>query len=661
MQRMSNKYPLAWALKKLGNICSLLKTKHPPTIDMAVEEVDLARDCVGIEEARKHLQPSENQASSHDRYGSRGSGSGSGLVSHKTAFCEPTPPRCGTIGCPLSCDLVSKFRTMDGTCNNAFETTWGATFTPHRRLLPPKYEDDISEPRGGKDGKNLPNVRQISRELHSDVNFESSFASLMTMQMGQFLDHDITFTPHTSPTCCVSNPLKECFTIDVSNDPFYSAQGRKCLEFHRSEPCGNSITGRREQFNDITAFVDASQVYGTNPQIISALRTFSKGLLKVYSTQNGDFLPKNTLPQFFQGAFMAGDIRVDEQPGLAALHNLFVREHNRIAKFVSYWTGYNDEKIYQITRRIVIAELQQVVYGEYLPVLLGEKQMNEFKLNVFEDSVYDVGVDPTITNSFATAAFRFGHSMVQGVVKLINSITGNTDSYILQDHFFDGPNDVFVNDYEDLLTGLTRQPAQNRDRFIVRDLTDFLFKEDGASFEKQYGTFSGQDLASLNLQRGRDHGIPGYDEFRCLCGLKRIGELSEHTPPAEITETNWKVIAALYKNAEDIDLFAGAMAEEPAAPDAVLGPTLSCIIGEQFHRLRFGDRFFFTHLSQVESGCNDDALAFVGNGLRKLEREIIRKRRLRDIICDNTNIKQIQINAFKLPSYSYDHLLLNTD
>ncbi|CAG0907558.1 unnamed protein product [Cyprideis torosa] len=179
---------------------------------------------------------------------------------------------------------------------------------------------------------------------------------------------------------------------------------------------------------------------------------------------------------------------------------------------------------------------------------------------------------------------------------------------------------------------------------MVRDLTDFLFKEDGASF--------GQDLASLNLQRGRDQSIPGYDEFRCLCGIERIGELSERTPPAEITETNWKVIAALYNNTEDIDLFAGAMAEEPAAPDAVLGPTLSCIIGDQFHRLRFGDRFFFTHLSQGESDCNDDALAFVGNGLRKLERELIRKRRLRDIMCDNTNITQIQTNAFNLPSSS---------
>ena len=81
---------------------------------------------------------------------------------------------------------------------------------------------------------------------------------------------------------------------------------------------------------------------------------------------------------------------------------------------------FQDEILYQEARRIVSAEMQNIVYGEYLPTILGVDYMQEYDLVVAEESLYDSSVDPTIFNSFATSAFRFGHSMVNGMFKLIS-------------------------------------------------------------------------------------------------------------------------------------------------------------------------------------------------------------------------------------------------
>ena len=100
---------------------------------------------------------------------------------------------------------------------------------------------------------------------------------------------------------------------------------------------------------------------------------------------------------------MAGDRRAIENPGLASLHTLFLREHNRIASEMnSFEPSWDDEKIFQETRRIVVAELQNIVYNEYLPLVLGENTVPHHV-----ESHYDETVDPSIDNVFATAAYRY--------------------------------------------------------------------------------------------------------------------------------------------------------------------------------------------------------------------------------------------------------------
>jgi len=77
--------------------------------------------------------------------------------------------------------------------------------------------------------------------------------------------------------------------------------------------------------------------------------------------------------------------------------------------------------------------MQNIVYGEFLPTILGVDVMKRYDLIVEETSEYDPDVDPTIVNGFASAAFRFGHSMVNGMFKLVSQrrSSDNKDVYWL--------------------------------------------------------------------------------------------------------------------------------------------------------------------------------------------------------------------------------------
>ena len=190
----------------------------------------------------------------------------------------------------------------------------------------------------------------------------------MVMQFGQFLDHDVAETPqHEEENCCSKGKSTECFPIPVSeNDYFYSPRNVKCLEFARSIAFCEENGRAKQQLNALTHFVDASTVYGSEEEIANDLRSFDNGKLKVGKN--------NLLPKDETGLDMAGDHRVSEMPGLASMHTLFLREHNRICNMIqSKYPYWNDEKIYQNARRILIAEYQNVVYGEFLPAILGSQ------------------------------------------------------------------------------------------------------------------------------------------------------------------------------------------------------------------------------------------------------------------------------------------------
>ena len=132
-------------------------------------------------------------------------------------------------------------------------------------------------------------------------------------------------------------------------------------------------------------------------------------------------------------------MRVNEQLNLIVMHTLWMREHNRIAKFLGAENPkWDDETIFQETRRIVIAEYQHIIYKEWLPIILGSSYMTKFGLwpmtRGYSSNYLDT-FEPSVTNEFATAAFRFGHSLLKPTFKRMDDRYSNRVILILF-HFF---------------------------------------------------------------------------------------------------------------------------------------------------------------------------------------------------------------------------------
>ena len=297
-----------------------------------------------------------------------------------------------------------KYRTISGLCNNLQNPTWGASLTSFRRLLKPIYENGFSSPVGWNKsmlyyGYPKPSSRLISTTLISTdkTTFDNEITH-MVMQWGQFLDHDLD---HAIPSvsseswdgidCKKScNFAAPCYPIEVpKNDA--RVQNRRCIDFFRSSAiCGSGMTSVffneiqvREQINQLTAFIDGSQVYGFSDELSSNLRDGTgkmreglrfrnkKGLLPFANGNYGMDCRRNYTESDVD-CFLAGDIRVNEQIGLTAMHTLWMREHNqivdRLQQINPHWPG---EFLFQEARKIIGAEMQHITYTHWLPLIVG--------------------------------------------------------------------------------------------------------------------------------------------------------------------------------------------------------------------------------------------------------------------------------------------------
>ena len=176
----------------------------------------------------------------------------------------------------------------------------------------------------------------------------------------------------------------------------------------------------------------------------------------------------NLLPTDAGGFFLAGDVRANENPELTSLQTLFVREHNRVATQIAAANPtFNDEQIYQKARAWVIAELEAITYNEWLPTLLGSP------LSPYTG--YNPNVNPGISNEFATAGFRFGHSLVGADIEFLdNNGAEIADGLSFADAFFN-PGAVKANGIDPLLKYLSSDPSQELEaRFPWRPPTPAL-------------------------------------------------------------------------------------------------------------------------------------------------------------------------------------------
>ena len=109
-----------------------------------------------------------------------------------------------------------------------------------------------------------------------------------------------------------------------------------------------------------------------------------------------------------------------------------------------------------------------------------------------------------------------------------------------------------------------------------------------------------------------------------------------------------------YRHVDDVDLFVGGILERPL-PGALMGPTFTCIIGDQFSRARKGDRFIYDHgpapysfsRRKMKTQYSFESwryklLSFLAEQLKQ-----IRKASFARILCDNgDDIRSIQPFVF---------------
>ena len=515
---------------------------------------------------------------------------------------------------------MTEFRAINGAENNLKNPQLGSEDTNLTRLFRVFYEDSVNAPRvTGPTGNTLPNPRTISNAVVAQEMLVTNYlnATDWLWQWGQFIDHDLTLN-EGSPE---SSPPEDFIPIAVpQNDPHdpFVQDGVTQLPFIRSvaaKGTGADSDNPRQQTNQITHFIDASSVYGSTPEVAQALRDPNGGgrLLTQTKLLNGtaeELLPfqseadapaANPVGLPAHETFVAGDVRVNEQPGLTGVHTLFAREHNRIAGAIEARLAAGDAEIvakfnesglseddfiYESARKVVGARIQIITYNEFLPLLVGSQYtpVNDVLgggFGIAPFTGYQPNVDPSVSNEFANAAYRLGHTLLSPeIVRLEqNGLSGTFlgDAFFNSNQIYDPKNDKGLG-VNSLYSGMGLHVAQEYDNQIVDGLRNFLFDE----------ARGGLDLASVNIARGREVGLPTLNEARQLLGLEPYSSFEQISSTPGVAER----LASVYESVDDVDLWLGGISEDHVN-GGLLGETFNLIVSDQFQRTRDGDRFFY--------------------------------------------------------------------
>ncbi|GAB3411229.1 hypothetical protein GCM10027569_27680 [Flindersiella endophytica] len=596
-------------------------------------------------------------------------------------------------------------QSLDGRGNNVRHPEWGATGTPYSRVARPNYADGIAEQVAG------PDTRYVSNRLFNDIDqnvFSERGVTQWGFTWGQFIDHTIGLRQESTekaPIAFDNNDPLEKFTNTLGG-----------IAFTRSAAApGTGVTTPRQQVNTVNSYVDAEAVYGATGQRLEWLR---EGPVDGDLSNNGAhlLLPENYLPRrdsrddaqtapqmALDGrllgqpgrATVAGDTRANENIALTATQTLFAREHNRIVDLLP--DSLTEEQKFQIARRVVIAEQQYITYTEFLPAM--GVQLPRYR-------GYNPNVNANLSNEFATVGYR-GHSQIHGELEAEADAGRYSDDTVealekqgvevetsedgedveltvpLNVAFFN-PDLVNAIELGPLLQGIGSESEYQNDEQIDNQLRSVLFQVpvsgnpgclDGPSLPE---CFQGVvDLGAIDVERGRDHGMPSYNDLRRAYGLspKRsftavTGEATDRFPsdpelraggeiddpssldnlllmdvngesiPPDSDEAATSVIhtqrrttlaarlKAMYGSVDKLDAFVGMVAERHRGPSD-LGELQRAIWTRQFGALRDGDRFYYE---------NDPGLRLI-----RSRYGIDFRNNLGDVIASNTDIPRDEL------------------
>ncbi|KAJ8407723.1 hypothetical protein AAFF_G00267670 [Aldrovandia affinis] len=534
--------------------------------------------------------------------------------------------------------ITWEVQRFDGWYNNLAYHSRGAAGSSLMRLLPARYSDGVYQPLGEPQ---LPNAREVSNAaMRGSSGWPSTRnQTVLSVFFGYHVVFEVVDSRH--PGC----PPEFMQIVVPKGDPIFdpNATGTILLPFQRSQwdkDTSQSPNNPRTQVNHVTAWIDGSSIYGCSSSWCDALRSFSGGRL---ARAPGVNFPRRTDSQYFmwnsmdpstgqhgpRGLYEFGNARGNENVFTVAEGIIWFRYHNHLAsKLLGQHPSWSDEELFQNARKRVVATFQNIVLYQWLPGYLGNKTVPSYP-------GYQKYVDPGISPEFQAAAMRFGSTTVPPGVymrnrtchyrRIINTDGSTSPAMRVCNSFWNrkNPNLQTDQDVDDLVMGMASQIAEREDNIIVEDLRDYM-----------YGPlrFSRSDLVALTIQRGRDAGLPSYNQARAAFNLKPVNTWEEINPQLNAASPQlFRDLAALYDNdISKLELFPGGLLESWGAP----GPLFSAIIFDQFQRIRNGDRFWFENKQ---------------NGLFTVEEiEEIRNTTFHDVLIAATSAEpgDIQKNVF---------------
>jgi peroxidase len=476
--------------------------------------------------------------------------------------------------------LLREFRPIGGSGNNIANPSLDVLpGTPEIALAPLNFAP------GTSDGLiAAPNPRTISNVIAGgtgangqNAQTDDPTASAWLYVFGQFVDHDIDLeeTPTTSAAINIAVP---------PGDPVFPAGTSIAMTRDTRSPVTNTI------INTVAGYLDLSQLYGSTPAIAASL-TNADGTLM--SSDNGQALP------VVDDSFVTGDPRVMENPELTALTILFMREHNFwVSTLKSQHPNWTGQQLYNMAKAITTAEYQNIVYQEYLPLLVGPV-IGSYK-------GYDSTVNAQVTQEFSTAAFRMGHSEVSDTQEGLDNNGNVVFTESLAQAFFNTPEIDEANGIDPLLRSVGADFSQATDAYTVGVLRNLLFA----------GLVGGDvdeiDLIAIDIRRESDVGLGSLNQTRRAIGLKPYNSFAGLVNDPVLQ----KSFETIYGDVNNVDLFMGGLAEAHAS-GATVGPTFQRIIADQFEALRAGDRFFWLNQGFSQQLASEISNTTLGNIIKR--------------------------------------------
>lgn len=501
---------------------------------------------------------------------------------------------CPVQGPPPS--WVRAARSTDGSWNDLSEPMAGAAKTRFG------FNTDPLETAGEGARLLYPNPRTVSRVLLTrDRGFKPiPFLNLSAASWIQFMTHDWVSYGDPAPAH-VAPPYR--VPLDES-DParLLLCQTEMLVRRSQRDPTQRAHDPRDVHINEVTSWWDGSQLYGSDAATCSAVRSGRGGKLAM-DAKTG------TLPLAADGVEQTG-FRRNWWLGLSMLHTLFAREHNAICDMLAArYPTWDDQRLFDVARLINAAVMAKLHTVEWTPAVLPNRALHaamnsnwygfltnltrtkDERRTVAEINIADPiaggivgngtnnhGVPYALTREFLSV-YRL-HSLLPDEIELYRTGESRASEVLSLAQLRQAASHLVSRRYSmaDLFYSFGRQhPGQ----LVLNNFPDTLqnLSIPGAGF---------YDLAAVDVLRDRERGVPRYNRFRRLLGMKPIARFEDLTSDPEALAR----LRSVYASIEDIDLLVGNLAEAHRPTGFGFGETLFEVFILNASRRLEADRFF---------------------------------------------------------------------